>query len=91
MLSKCANPVCSMPFRRLSEGKLFTVEARQWGRVECFWLCDKCSLSLTFVFNPTKGVMVRSRRAGVAETMSTPTVTREPNTPRVLAGFWDGG
>ena len=26
MLYKCANPVCSRPFRRLDEGKLFQVE-----------------------------------------------------------------
>jgi hypothetical protein len=26
MLHKCANPACSNPFRRLSEGKLFQVE-----------------------------------------------------------------
>ena len=26
MLSKCANPACSIPFRRLREGKLFVVE-----------------------------------------------------------------
>jgi len=27
MLSKCANPACAIPFRRLREGKLFVVES----------------------------------------------------------------
>jgi hypothetical protein len=27
VLTKCANPICPSPFRRLSEGKLFRVEA----------------------------------------------------------------
>ncbi len=30
MLSKCANPACSTPFRRLREGKLFQVETECW-------------------------------------------------------------
>ena len=62
MLSKCANPACYASFRRLSEGKLFVVEARQWGRVECFWLCDNCSLSLKLQFSSTRGVVIRSER-----------------------------
>ena len=28
MLAKCANPTCSAPFRRLTEGKLFQVETK---------------------------------------------------------------
>ena len=30
MLFKCANPVCSKPFRRLDEGKLFQVETEHF-------------------------------------------------------------
>jgi len=47
-----------MVFQRLSEGKLFAVEARQYGRVEYFWLCDTCAPSLALAFDPTKGVVV---------------------------------
>jgi hypothetical protein len=61
MLSKCANPNCSAPFRYLHEGKLFRVtrpatpdEANgngSWKKVpqqlEYFWLCDACAARMT--------------------------------------------
>jgi hypothetical protein len=87
--------VCkSSLFRTFSEteqGKLFVVEARQWGRVECFWLCDNCSLSLKLEFSSTRGVVIRSERAGSAESISTPMLPSERNIDRVLAGFSTGG
>jgi len=59
MVSKCANPNCSTPFRNLRTGKLIRVESRpvtsaartqlEFGeplpirRAEFFWLCDDCS------------------------------------------------
>ena len=91
MLSKCANPACYASFRRLSEGKLFVVEARQWGRVECFWLCDNCSLSLKLEFSSTRGVVIRSERAGIAKSMTTPMLPGEGRIPGALAGFSTGG
>lgn len=71
MLHKCANVACSVPFRRLSEGKLFQVEtalpeAPPWPRsgggrkakkVEHFWLCDDCSSHLTLVFEKNHGIV----------------------------------
>ena len=59
MVSKCANPECSTPFRSLRTGKLIRVEsgpetpvseteqAFGWSksarRAEFFWLCENCS------------------------------------------------
>jgi len=59
MVSKCANPDCSTPFRNLRSGRLIRVESRpvapavrtqlEFGEArairhaEFFWLCDDCS------------------------------------------------
>jgi hypothetical protein len=91
LLSKCANPICSVPFRRLSEGKLFVVEARRRGGVECFWLCDNCSLSLKVEFSSTRGVVIRSERAGIADSISKPMLPSERSIDRILAGFSTAG
>jgi hypothetical protein len=71
MLQKCANPNCSSPFRKLSEGKLFLVERessasskpslRRWDdgvphRIEHFWLCSECASILTLAFEKGKGL-----------------------------------
>ena len=59
MLSKCANPPCDAKFQYLRVGKLFVIKARR--RCEAssakssqihqptryFWLCARCSQSLT--------------------------------------------
>ncbi len=69
MLSKCANPACSQPFRYLRDGKLFemeshvasdkgTVSERKPGRkVEFFWLCGQCSSELTMVQDKEQGAI----------------------------------
>lgn len=73
MLSKCANPACSVPFRRLREGKLFVVEteslapgcqalsparrARPLRRVEHYWLCDECARFITLAFDRERGMI----------------------------------
>jgi len=70
MLHKCANPTCSNPFRKLSEGKLFLVEmkspstsaATNWEngkppRIEHFWLCDCCATVLTLSFEKGRGMV----------------------------------
>ena len=57
MLSKCANPECSAPFRYLREGRIFNIERRRADRqpgqpsheVEFFWLCKDCALTLRVV------------------------------------------
>jgi hypothetical protein len=69
MLSKCANPACSQPFRYLRDGKLFEIETNrspdEWTvgerksnrRVEFFWLCGQCCTELTVVLDKNHGVI----------------------------------
>ncbi len=68
MLSKCANPACSQPFRYLRDGKLFEIETRVGAdpavgerkpsrRVEFFWLCGQCSTEFTVVNDKEQGVI----------------------------------
>jgi len=71
MLHKCANVACSVPFRKLSEGKLFQVEtalpeshplqragsSRKARKVEHFWLCNDCCTHLTLVFEKNHGIV----------------------------------
>lgn len=53
MVAKCSNPSCSAPFRYLEDGRLFRLErdpalgASQSKRVEYFWLCQRCSSTMT--------------------------------------------
>ena len=64
MLSKCVNPVCSTPFRYLEEGRLFRLESdRPLGlpngqRSEYFWLCSRCSRTMTVRLDEASGVVV---------------------------------
>ena len=61
MLSKCANPECSRPFRFLHEGKLFRLTPSREVQIavgksrtalrERFWLCDECSRRMTIVWS----------------------------------------
>lgn len=68
MLSKCANPACTQPFRYLRDGKLFEIETRVGPdsaagdkkpsrRVEFFWLCGQCATELTVVNDREQGVI----------------------------------
>ncbi|HKS74696.1 MAG TPA: hypothetical protein VJQ82_15945 [Terriglobales bacterium] len=80
MLSKCANPDCSQPFRYITEGKLFVIEAAAMGplcgrkrkkaglarRVEYRWLCDECSQYLTIAFQPGRGSITVPLRTRLA-------------------------
>ena len=75
MVSKCANPDCSAPFRYFHTGKLFRADtafgfdSRTMGqdaeqskpprRLEFFWLCEDCSGKMTLSFNRDSGVTVR--------------------------------
>jgi hypothetical protein len=70
MITKCANPECSAPFRYLRDGKVFRVDVdeqdnaapdplgaeKRWHRVEHFWLCGKCAVTMTLVSEKGKGV-----------------------------------
>lgn len=69
MLSKCANPACSTPFRYLRDGKLFEIESKDATgpslvgerkavrRVEFFWLCGQCSTELMVVYDQERGIV----------------------------------
>ena len=71
MISKCANPECSAPFRYIRDGKLFRVDLDQlesasiaqgdsdkrWHRMEHFWLCGRCAATMTLVAEKRRGVM----------------------------------
>jgi hypothetical protein len=77
MLSKCANPHCSVPFRRLNEGKLFCLESDQRNsqhksnRVEYFWLCRSCSLTMTLRFDADGTVAATPLQAPPAQRSAT--------------------
>ncbi len=88
MLHKCANPNCTSPFRKLSQGKLFLVDTPREGsdarraqmeeckpekRVEYYWLCDQCSFALTLSYEKGRGV-VAVPRPGSAKKMPAATV-----------------
>ncbi len=69
MLSKCANPACSQPFRYFRDGKLFEIETntrpdnstagerKSVRHVEYFWLCGQCSREFTVTLDRQKGVV----------------------------------
>lgn len=76
MLHKCANPACLVPFRKLSQGKLFLVETEprkgselrraHWrGQpphwIEYYWLCDQCAFALTLSYERGRGVVTVPR------------------------------
>lgn len=70
MLAKCANPSCSAVFRHLQEGKLFRLEteitlaspvsfgAGDPGKTEYFWLCSRCSKTVTLRFGQDGTIVV---------------------------------
>jgi hypothetical protein len=79
VLHKCANPACLVPFRKLSQGKLFLVETEPLGgselrraqrrgqpfhSIEYYWLCDQCALALTLSYEKGRGVVTVPRPEG---------------------------
>ena len=67
MLSKCANPECSEPFRYLHQGKIFClippkVAASSYGLLdflyERFWLCDRCSKEMKVTWDGVRAKVV---------------------------------
>jgi hypothetical protein len=58
MLAKCANPICGAHFRYLKQGRIYNVpiygpDGRSRSgpqRVEHFWLCSNCCITLTLVW-----------------------------------------
>lgn len=66
MIARCANPICGAHFRYLNQGRVYNVpiyesetgRERQSSvgpkRVEHFWLCSVCCLTLTLVLRSGK-------------------------------------
>lgn len=64
MLSTCANPACRVPFHYLLGGKVYSRKPpgpdEAESAVEYFWLCGRCSQTLTVAICDLSGeVMVR--------------------------------
>jgi hypothetical protein len=57
MVAKCANPSCKLPFRYLSEGRLFRLETAV-GKYEYCWLCADCALTRSLKVEWGRGVVV---------------------------------
>lgn len=58
MIAKCANPGCNAGFRYLRAGKLFLLDIPRYAqreethrRLEYFWLCGQCSVTMKVVLN----------------------------------------
>ena len=68
MLYKCANPRCSILFRKMNEGRIFRLPQvrpatgknlrRTAASLEYFWLCDHCALFFSPAFCADSGLMV---------------------------------
>lgn len=62
MLAKCANPLCGAHFLYLKQGRIYNVPVYETDarscmgprRVEHFWLCSACCLTLTLVLRDGK-------------------------------------
>jgi len=78
MLGKCANPTCTVPFRKLGSGRLFAFESvaiaksvdsgssSAMGRSPVFfWLCQYCSLSFTLRLDSTGQLTLQRVSDGV--------------------------
>jgi hypothetical protein len=89
VLSKCANPECSEQFRYLHQGKLFCltpspdVQASADGAVpalyERFWLCDRCSKTMTLIWagTRTRVVPLPAKPIAMPAVLATKVVPRE--------------
>jgi hypothetical protein len=64
MLDKCANPACSETFRRLTDGRVFVIEAdnqRSAGsprQRQYFWLCNSCCRTMAVILDRAKRVQI---------------------------------
>ena len=87
MVSKCANPLCSTPFRTLKKGRLVVLHLRQpvikeiqaeidVKDFEPFWLCEQCCDRFTLVVKPGRECVCVPKPAITDE--------RTPNQPVTL-------
>lgn len=98
MLAKCANPKCSTDFRYLEEGKLFRLDHDSAGageaRPEYFWLCRRCSQTMTLRLDETSGVrLMPLQRAASTRESPEDFVVLDRRQGRLLNGvsFWSHG
>jgi hypothetical protein len=88
MVSKCANPLCSAPFRTLREGRLVVLHLRQpvlkgtFGEAEAdakdfepFWLCEECCDRFTLLVRPGRECVCIPKPAITGECTRSETVT----------------
>ena len=69
MIEKCANPTCSRPFHYLRGGRLYCFElrpgvafaSRQSAKriTVYFWICERCSASLSLEFDAERGILLK--------------------------------
>lgn len=81
MVTKCANPSCSSPFRYFRGGRLFLLEPTVPGqcheldfregphRGEFFWLCEQCALTMTITFDPAGHPALRKYGRGATDSV----------------------
>ena len=74
MLSKCANPLCSAPFRTLRKGRLVVLHLREpvlegipardnSTEFEPFWLCEQCCDRFTLLVKPGRDCVCIPKRS----------------------------
>lgn len=89
MVSKCANPRCSTPFRTLKKGRLIVLHLRQPGLkgtfaeadvkdFEPFWLCEECCDRFTLLVKPGRECVCIPRPPTTGECARSQTLTLGP-------------
>ena len=98
MVSKCANPECSERFLYLHQGRIFQLTPAPEIAVgggfapqlyERFWLCDKCSKTMTLVWGGTEAELVPLPAKTVVKISATPAAAQtklQPKTRTASAG-----
>lgn len=92
MIARCANPICGAHFRYLNQGRVYNVPVYAPGttretqstvgprRVEHFWLCSVCCLTLTLTLRNGKAEI--QARYPLLTDGGTPEAPQEPAQPR---------
>ncbi|HEU5451202.1 MAG TPA: hypothetical protein VFU76_04420 [Terriglobales bacterium] len=70
MISRCSNPGCGVPFRYLSDGRLFPFPAGssglRVGKICWHWLCGQCAQRYTLVADASGKVSLRGESSSGA-------------------------
>ena len=89
MVSKCANPLCSAPFRTLRKGRLVVLHLRQpvlegtsaeaeVKDFEPFWLCEECCDRFTLLVKPGRECVCIPKSSVTGECTRSKTLTLNP-------------